>query len=347
MLGSAGRAQRLWQGKHRVMSQLSLVHPTPGTCDTLLPPPCWPHSFSMGIWRAPGLGFLGGPGHLLVLASSWVVRQPRRATASPGPRRSSPIWWPHPAGSPLRSPLSGQPGPCPQGTVGRAGRAQHHQHVPHSPSTHLSWAEDGLGEELDEVGGRTVSSSSLTASLRVPSRPLQRQRGLTWVPCPPWGPPHAALVTPPCPLCLHSPMVLGGAGEGQELEAAPGGAWAEGVQEELDLGGRVWMGGHMPVPCAAPPLGDSPGHPGSARGTTPLTPVGPSLWSLRPHTGGAEVPPGPCPIAVCPELLTCPRKSFLPTMFQSQTSTSAQPLPAPLLAARPQAPHPSVGTGLS
>lgn len=177
MLGSAGRAQRLWQGKHRVMSQLSLVHPTPGTCDTLLPPPCWPHCFSMGIWRAPGLGFLGGPGHLLVLASSWVVRQPRRATASPGPRRSSPIWWPHPAGSPLRSPLSGQPGPCPQGTVGRAGRAQHHQHVPHSPSTHLSWAEDGLGEELDEVGGRTVSSSSLTASLRVPTAVPCNDRG--------------------------------------------------------------------------------------------------------------------------------------------------------------------------
>lgn len=83
----------------------------------------------------------------------------------------------------------------------------------------------------------------------------------------------------------------------------------------------------MPVPCPAPPLGDSPEHVGSACATVTI-PVGPDLWSPRPHTGVAEVLPGPCPIPVCPEVLTCPRKSFLPTMSQSQTSTLSTASPS-------------------
>lgn len=97
------------------------------------------------------------------------------------------------------------------------------------------------------------------------------------------------------------------------------------------------------TPCCTPLLhqrgrllaGENPGHTGSLdvalppaqRVHVPLCPSRRVLTCghLNPKhgetTGVQNCPPGPCPMPLCPELLTRPKKSFLPTMSQSHTST--------------------------
>lgn len=143
VLGSAGRAQRLWQGKHRVMSQLSLVHPTPGTCDTFAASPLLV-SFSMGIWRDPGLGFFGwpwaltGPGQLM---AGEVVQE---GHSQPWPNKIFPYLvatscWLSPEVTSFRTTRAVPSGNCGEGRASTAS-PQSSPQSQHTPGLGRGWA---------------------------------------------------------------------------------------------------------------------------------------------------------------------------------------------------------------
>lgn len=150
------------------------------------------------------------------------------------------------------------------------------------------------------------------------------------------------------PCCLHShPWSLVVLGKGR--------SWNQPVVGSVRMvsrGNSTWGGPEVgsevegactSTPCCTPLLhqrgrllaGENPGHTGSLdmalppaqRVHVPLCPSRRVLTCghLNPKhgetTGVQNCPPGPCPMPLCPELLTRPKKSFLPTMSQSHTST--------------------------